>query len=390
MLLSDLTQQFDLPPNRLYQLKDEFLRAGKPLTDLVSGNVNQQGIHFPASILQQALRKGLMASRDYHPDSFGQPAARKAIRRLYAGSNLVVPEDQILLTPGTSISYWYAFKTLANPGDEILSPCPSYPLFEAIAGLSGVILKPYRLQEGNRWSIDFDHLESQITSRTKAIILISPHNPTGSVASEKDIQTLAALAAKYHLAVISDEVFSPFLYTLKRLPRPVASLAPLVFTLNGISKMLALPGMKIGWMAVTGDSALVKASLKSLAMISDTFLPVNEAAQFALPDLLKKSALFQKTYIEEMNNRSGVAADVLGDRLKGTFARPEGGFFMTLNLQGTGMEEDDLAYRLLKKHRILVHPGYFYDMEGNHLVFSFASQPSVLRRALKILLSEIL
>src|SRR5262249_33999660 len=160
--------------------------------------------------------------------------------------------------------------------DEILVPSPCYPLFDSIAKLSGIQLHPYHLRERSRWEIDFEHLESAITSRTRAIILISPHNPTGAVASEEEVQKLADLATRRNLALIADEVFSPFLFGLKGLPsnrgqppvrglpRPAAQKAPLVLTLNGISKMLALPGVKIGWMAVTGEPTLVAKTMRAL------------------------------------------------------------------------------------------------------------------------------
>ena len=166
----------------------------------------------------------------------------------------------------------------------MLCPQPSYPLFDYIARLAGVEMTHYRLVESRQWAIDLNYVENQITSRTRAIILISPHNPTGMVADEQQLQGLAEIATRHSLAIISDEVFGEFLFGPDAFPRIAATDAPLVFTLNGFSKMFALPGMKIGWMGVTGDTALVKKSMSALELISDTFLPVNEMAQFAVPE----------------------------------------------------------------------------------------------------------
>ena len=167
---------------------------------------------------------------------------------------------------------------------------PSYPLFDYIARLCGVTLTNYELDESRDWAIDLEHLERQISSKTRAIVLISPHNPTGMVASMDQLHELAAIAARYEVPIISDEVFSEFLFDHETLPRPALTDAPLIFTLNGLSKMFALPGMKIGWIGVSGDEHLVDKSLSALELISDTFLPVNETAQFAVPQNLCQRA----------------------------------------------------------------------------------------------------
>jgi aspartate/methionine/tyrosine aminotransferase len=388
-MISSIADQFNLPTNCLYQVRDELIRKHVPFADLVSGNVSTQGIQFPAKLLQKAMAAGIHASRLYHPDPLGQPSARTAISRYYAEEGFKIPVDQILLTPGTSVSYWYAFKMLADVGDEILAPMPSYPLFDSIASLCGVKLTPYRLREKVRWEIDFDDLEAGITSRTKAIVLISPHNPTGSVATPEEVKQLADIAARHGLAIISDEVFSIFLFGSTDLARPMATSAPLVLTMNGLSKMLALPGMKIGWMTVTGDPSRVKKAIKTLEMISDTFLPVNEAAQSALPHIFKGSTAFQKSYVAAIQDRLSSTLKILEKPSEISFVKPEGGFFLSIRLKGSTLDEEEIAARLLQKYRILVHPGYFYDMEGQHLVFSFVSRRASLIRSLLDGIDEI-
>lgn len=375
--LSRIARQFDAPQNRLYALKESFAAKKVPVTDLISGLVSGQGIEFPPDDLASALREAARKARAYRPDPLGQFAARQAISRYYAREKFTLAPRQILLTPGTSLSYLYVFKILAEAGDEILVPTPSYPLFDAIADIAGVKLLPYRLRDGDRWTLDFDSLAHATTPRTKAVILISPHNPTGAVATAEEVTRLAEFARARNLAIISDEVFSPFVYTGTPLARPAATHAPLVFTLNGFSKMLALPGIKLGWIGVTGEKGLVSQSLKALDMISDTFLPVSEITQAAVPALLEKSRAFQKSFGRAMKERRDLAAGILG-------ARPvEGGFLMALPLR-EGLDEEQTAIRLLEKHRILTHPGYFYDLEGSNLVVSFVAKPAVLRKALRV------
>src|SRR5262249_23516427 len=243
VFFSDFAENLGGPKNPLYQLHERLKAEGAKLTDLVRGNVNEHGIVYPPDILVEILKEAEETARVYRPDSLGQRSARAAISEYYNG--LRISPDHIVITPGTSVSYWYCFKLLTENGDEILSPQPSYPLFDYIARLAGVYMRHYRLDERRGWAIDLDHLESQITTVSRAIILISPHNPTGMVADEDHLRGLAEIATRHALPIISDEVFSEFLFGLNAFPRAAATDAPLVFTLNGFSKMFALPGMKI-------------------------------------------------------------------------------------------------------------------------------------------------
>jgi aspartate/methionine/tyrosine aminotransferase len=277
-----------------------------------------------------------------------------------------------LITPGTSVSYWYCFKLLAEPGDEILCPQPSYPLFDYIAKLAGVHMTHYRLLESRQWAIDLDYLENQITSRTRAIVLISPHNPTGMVADAPQLRGFAEIAGRHSLPIISDEVFSEFIFEMDAFPRIAGSRAPLVFTLNGFSKLFALPGMKIGWMAISGDDDLVKKSMSALELISDTFLPVNEIAQFAVPEIFRRGEDFLAQYKSWVSKcREAALRGLQGI----TFTPPRGSFYFTIPVQH---DEEGAAASLLRNDRILVHPGYFYDIRPDHLVMTFIDKPDLL------------
>ena len=372
MRFSSLADTFVASKNPLYLIHEELRAGGQPVLDLVKGNVNEHGIVFPQEELKSILAEATEMARVYRPDSFGQLVARQAISKYYSER---IPASQFLITPGTSISYWYCFKLLAEPGDEILTPQPSYPLFDYIAQLCGVTLKPYRLDESRAWAIDYQHLEAQIGPRTRAIVLISPHNPTGMVAGDDSLQELAAIATKYQLPIVSDEVFSEFLAGHDELPRPAFTSAPLVFTLNGFSKLFAMPGMKVGWIGVSGESALVAQSLSTLEMISDTFLPVNEVVQFAVPKVFDRGRGFLAHYKEWIARCRNTALSCLADC---DFVSPAGGFYVTLRLQEA---EEAAAQRLLRESHILVHPGYFYDIEHDHLVMTFIHDPVNIRQA---------
>ena len=370
MFFSDLAANLGGQRNPLYTLHEELKAEGTTIVDLVRGNVNEHGIDYPPELLREILAKAADAARIYRPDSIGQLPAREAIARYYG--ELTVPPEHILVTPGTSVSYWYCFKLLAEPGDEILCPQPSYPLFDYIARLAGVQMTHYRLRESHQWAIDLDYLETQITNRTRAIILISPHNPTGQVADDDQLRGLAEIATRHSLPIISDEVFSEFIFDMDTFPRIAATSAPLVFTLNGFSKLFALPGMKIGWMTISGDDDLVKKSMAALELISDTFLPVNEIAQFAVPEVFSRGRDFLAQYKAWISRCRNAALS----GLKGfSFTPPRGSFYFTIPVSH---DEEKAAATLLTNHRILVHPGYFYDIRPDHLVMTFIDNPDSL------------
>ena len=373
--------------NALYRTRDEVQASGPPVVDLVSGNINECGYIFPRNLLEEILVEAAHGLAVYRPDSFGQAAAREAVADFYLKSGCALPPDSILITPGTSLAYWYCFRLLADPGDEILCPRPSYPLFDYIALLAGVNLVPYRMREEENWNIDLDHLEASISTRTRAVALISPHNPTGHVASAEEITALAEIARRHALAIISDEVFSEALLPARRslnpepLPRPAASDAPLVLTLNGFSKMFALPGMKFGWMAVSGDRDKVSQALRSLEIISDTFLPVSEIAQAAAPGIFQLGNAVKFELGNRVRN-SWRRAEALLAPWSGrcSYVRPQGGFYVALKLHD--LDEERTAEDLLRTQRLLVHPGWFYDMDPHHLVFCFVQKPEVLEECI--------
>jgi alanine-synthesizing transaminase len=379
-MFSTIVQRFDVALNALYRERDARKVNGLRTIDLVSGNVNHAGIFFPSDVLTAALRAGAAQAKTYAPHPLGQPAARKAVQAYYRNEGLAVPTDQILITPGTSFSYWYLFRLLADPDEEILCPTPSYPLLDSIAELTGIRLTKYRLRESHRWEIDFEHLHAQLTPKTRAIVLISPHNPTGAVATETEVGQLTTIAREKHLPIICDEVFASFLFKDRPLSRPAAHRAPLVFTLNGLSKMMALPGMKLGWMAVNGESKLVNQAMHALDLMSDTFLPVNETAQYALPLLFRRGKPFMQTFQKVVQKRCTETLRALSRSSNLDFLAPEGGFYLTLRLKDD-RDEESIALQLLREG-ILVHPGYFYDLEGSHLVISFMTQSATGKKAL--------
>jgi alanine-synthesizing transaminase len=378
-MFSGIASKLHGESNALYKVRDALRDQGCEIRDLISGNINEQGFVFPQGLLEEILVHGSRRCAIYKPDSFGQRLAREAVSEYYRDCGHDVRPDRILITPGTSLSYWYCFKLLADEGDEILCPCPSYPLFDYIALLSGVKLIPYRLRESRNWSLDIDQLEVCVSTRTRAIILISPHNPTGHVASYDEIAALTEVARRHDLAIISDEVFSEFLFRQQPLPRPVDCAAPLIFTLNGFSKMFALPGIKFGWMAISGDPDKVRQSLRSLELMSDTFLPVNEIVQASAPEIFERGRDIRIEFARRIRECWDTAEIFLAHSGDCSYIKPDGGFYVTLQLGA--LDEERAAEAILRENHLLIHPGYFYDMEPNHLVLSFVQHPEMIRNS---------
>lgn len=385
---SHLASTFPAQTNTLYRERDQRLRLGLPVIDLVSGNVTEQGIVFPPDLLHDILSDAARRAQSYRPNPLGQLPAREAISAYYRGHGVDVPAAQIVLTPGTSLAYWYAFSVFCDPGDEVLAPRPSYPLFDELANLARVRMTSYRLDETRAWAVDMDSLVAAITDRTRAIILISPHNPTGAVALAEEIEAIAAVAADHELPIVADEVFGDFLFGLDRLPRPAVTAAPLVVTLNGFSKLMALPGMKLGWMAFSGEAPAVTRVLTALERISDAFLPVNEIAQAAVPRIFSDSRAFTDRYQKEIAARRDECLGIITRSARASVIPPAGGFYAALRVNTT-WDDETLALHILRATGCLVHPGFFYDLDPTHLVLSVVSAPDAGREALRRIVTAI-
>jgi len=367
-MFADFAADFIGSLNPLARAKKERLERGLPLYDYASGSVHDTGILFPQDILKSAMDHAFVCAEKYAPDSKGQLVAREAISHYYPGYK-DGDEERIILTPGTSQSYWYVFTLLANAGDEIVVPRPCYPLFEYIAKLCKVTLTYYDLEvKDGAWGLNIDSLNRALSEKTRAIVLISPHNPTGHVLSRTESELIRHVACEKNIPLIVDEVFYEFVfdetcYENGNLPqRTVLADCPLVFTLNGFSKMFALPGMKIGWIKVDGRPDAVNTAVSALEMIADTFLPVQEMAQFAAAEIFKNGQVFLREYKKTIRDRWIEMKDVYS-------VVPQGGFY---GVKFIGDRDEDVyALELLHKHGVLVHPGYFFTCPEPAVVFSF-------------------
>jgi aspartate/methionine/tyrosine aminotransferase len=339
----------DFSANRIELLR----RQSHGYIDLTSANPTRQGLVFPAALLQEGAR-AYLNDRVYQPHPRGMLVARQAVTHYYAQRTpaLHLDADQdVFMTASTSEAYLILFALLTSPGDNVLVPSLSYPLFEDIAKLFHVQLRPYHLDEHRGWRIDGFHLARIADERTKAVLCVSPHNPTGMV-----IRRAVPVLSLLDVPIICDEVFAEFPYGVASVP-PLAALMPdlPIFTLNGISKMFALPDLKLGWIAMTPSARHRYA--ENLEVINDTLLGANALAQTLLPVLMRDGMAFVAT--QRAIITANIAMVLAQLHAAGLSVRiPDAGYYLCVELPII-CDEEDVVLHLLR-HGVFVHPGYFF------------------------------
>jgi aspartate/methionine/tyrosine aminotransferase len=338
--------------------------AGIGLLDLTSSNPTLAGIHYPPGIPSLLARPEAMV---YHPNPRGMPEARRAVAEYLHGRGRPCDVERLVLTASTSEAYSWLFKLLCEPGDEVMVPSPSYPLFDDLADLERIALIRYPLSpnpgRNGYWDPDFDKLRNLISTRTKALILVNPNNPTGHILDMRTLRAYLALAEEYGLALIVDEVFCDYVLADDAVFLPLESEGPLVFTLNGFSKTLGLPQLKLGWIHVAGKRALVDAALARLELIADAFLSVNIPVQAAAGDLLALARPIQGAISRRL--RANLKASwewTVGSRTQLFSANhPQAGWYLLLHVS-TPLDSEAFALDLLKSFHVHTHPGALFGL----------------------------
>ena len=376
-----------LASNAITRAAESLRGRGVPLLDLTESNPTRVGLAYPPGLLTALSDPAGLA---YAPEPLGLPSAQAGIARYITSSRRVeIDPARLVLSASTSEAYAWLFKLLCEPGDEVLVPAPSYPLFDSLGSLEGVRLSAYRLDYHGVWSIDRDSLARRLTSRTRALLVVSPNNPTGSRLREDDRDWLVGVAATRGLALISDEVFAE--YPLRPAP-DAASLhettGVLTFVLGGLSKSAGLPQLKLAWTTVSGPPALVDEALTRLEIIADTYLSVSTPIQLAAPALLDDTqSLRAQIQARLETNLTCLEQMTAGSSL--TLVRPEGGWSAVLRVPAIEPEEA-LVLRLLDDDHVLVHPGYFFDFDTEAwLVVSLLPEPDQFRDAVRRVVARV-
>ena len=363
--------------NRITCLIDDLNRSGVTLVDLTGTNPTAAGFDMDAAAVCNAISHPSIL--EYHPDPRGLISARQAVVDYYHYHDRNVDPETVFLTASTSESYACLLKLLCDPGDTVLVPRPSYPLFDFLAGLEAVHLEPYRINclPDTGWRIDLAHIRSLATSRTRAVILVNPNNPTGSYVRPDEWNDLCRWCRDHDLALIVDEVFLDYVSAHHPAAREstAGNSAALTFTLSGISKVLGLPQLKLGWIQVSGPPSLCRPACRHLELISDTYLSASTPVQTALPILMAQRDFFQHQ-VQDRIHTNEIFLKTACDRLtSGRMLSREGGWAAILAMQN-GISDEDMVCRLLESDHVLVHPGYFYDFDADDcLVASLLSRP---------------
>ena len=348
---SDLGQEENAFSAALVRAKN----TGRTLFDLTSSNPTLAGFAYDSAAILDALADARLLR--YAPEPFGLAEARDAVAAEWRRAGHEVERARIFLTASTSEAYSVLLKLLCDPGDEVLVPQPSYPLLEHLSQLENVRLARYQLSYDGAWHIDLGSLERALSPRTRAVITVSPNNPTGSFLKKDELTALAALG----LPVVSDEVFAA--YPLSTSPQRVRSVLEssscLTFALDGLSKRAALPQLKLAWTTVGGPKALVEPVLERLEVLLDAYLSPSTQVQLALERLLASSSSTQRAILARCRENLGA----LDRALQGSAATRldlEGGWYAVLRLPETQTEEH-WVLELLERDDVVVHPGFFYD-----------------------------
>jgi len=373
-----------LAENRYSSALRAALEGGAKLIDLTASNPTQCLFSFDSARILSALAH--TESLNYHPDPQGLLLARNAVVNYYQTKPLAkemkLSPDQIFLTTSTSEAYSFLFRLLCDPGDEVLVPRPSYPLFDFLAEIQDVQLRSYELFYDHGWHTDVGGLQNAVTERTRAVLVVNPNNPTGSFVRRDELHQLAALCRERNLALISDEVFLDYAIEGSAEASAAYSSECLSFALSGLSKISCLPQMKLAWIVMNGPNQLQDQAHARLQVIADTYLSVNAPIQHAARELLEQKDQVQP----QVRQRVKANLRFLDDQLKlhGSIRRldVEGGWYAVLQVPAKQPDED-LAIELIKRAGVVVHPGHFYDFQHDgYLVVSLITPENEFQKGI--------
>jgi aspartate/methionine/tyrosine aminotransferase len=353
--------------------------ASRPLIDLTVSNPTRAGFAYPDDLLQRLTSADSLV---YEPNPFGLFSAREAVAREYTRRGLTVAPERIVLTSSTSEAYSLLFKLLCEPSsDVVLAPTPSYPLFEHLTRLDGVTLVPYLLEYHGRWTLDVTSVEQAWTARTRAVLAVSPNNPTGSCLSREEQRALSAMCAARSAAFILDEVFADYPLTTDAEPPAMGYVDEgaqcLTFRLGGLSKSAGLPQVKLGWFTVEGPDSDVRDALARLEFICDAYLSVSTPVQVATPDLISRGRLLRDQIVDRVRGNYSRLRRMVASLPALELLAADGGWSAVLRVPARKSEEE-VVLELLERDNVVVHPGFFFDFPREaFLVLSLLPPPPI-------------
>ncbi|MBM3807151.1 MAG: pyridoxal phosphate-dependent aminotransferase [Acidimicrobiia bacterium] len=378
MISSRLPKNLQL--NAVARALDAKRRGGVPLLDLTETNPTRAGFDYPNNLLEPLAHPRAL---DYDPQPLGLWPARAAVAADFRRRGMVISADRVALTSSTSEAYALLFKLLCNAGDAVLVPQPSYPLFEHLTQLESVVAVPYALDYHGGWRIDLDSIQQAATDRVRAMLLVSPNNPTGSFLHRDDLSAIAAIAATRGWAIIGDEVFAD--YPLDPAPNAAAVLPGaelLTFSLGGLSKSAGLPQLKLGWIGFGGPTDIVDRTIAAYEVMADAYLSVSTPVQAAAVELIEHGAVIRAQILSRLRRNLDALRSLAAEHPSVEVLKVEGGWSAVLKVPQLRSDEA-LVLELLEEDDVLVHPGYFFDFAREaFVVVSLLVEPMAFDRAI--------
>jgi alanine-synthesizing transaminase len=349
---------------------------GQETIDLTESNLTRVGLAYPEEELAEILHRS--SSPDYPPQPLGLPEAREALAAALTKPGDRVSPDDLVLTASTSEAYSYLFKLFGNPGDEVLTAAPAYPLLDELAPLDGLVLKHFPLEPGPRFGLDVGEIERALTPRTRLLVLVHPGNPTGTFLEQAEQDAVVELCATRRLPWICDEVFADYALEEETPGRASAAAAreeTLCFSLGGLSKSAGLPGWKLGWIRVGGPAAERKRIVAALERVADAYLSVSTPIQRALSGVLAVAPRIRAAILDRVRCNLRALESAFGGLPAIDLYKPEGGWSAVLRVPRL-IADEELVLGVVRQAGVLVHPGYFFDfpMDG-FLVLSLLPEP---------------
>jgi alanine-synthesizing transaminase len=370
---------WNLTVNRYTEALEDHRRASRELLDLTASNPTTVGLTYHEDELLHAFTH--RAALTYEPAAKGSPSAREAVAAYYAEKGSRVSADDLILTTSTSEAYSFVFRLLCDPGDAILVPTPSYPLFDFLADLNDVELVPYELVYDHGWQIDFHSLQIPLQraqaqgAHCRAALVVHPNNPTGSYVKSQEAAELSRICVANKMAVIADEVFLDYSLDGRSPITLSANSEMLTFTLSGLSKISGLPQMKVAWIVTSGPEDLKREALGRLEVIADTYLSMNAPSQLALPAMLAERHRIQPQVMQRIRtNLATLDAELAMHKLCHRLS-VEGGWYSVLRVPVLGSDEE-LAIALLRETGTLLQPGHFFNFPGEGYMVASLITPS--------------
>src|SRR5688500_9057935 len=372
--------------NALARLIQAKRRGGAAIVDLTESNPTQVGLSYPDDLLAPLADARALG---YEPQPLGLWAARAAVAADFRRRGIVLSADRVAVTASTSEAYALLFKLLCDAGDEVLIPHPSYPLFEHLTRLESVQAIPYALEYHGSWRLDVESVRRAITGRTRAILIVSPNNPTGSILHRDDLAELVDIAAAAQAPLIGDEVFAD--YRIDPAPHATHILADgnvLAFSLGGLSKSAGLPQLKLGWIGFGGPSDRVDEVLAAYEIVADTYLSVATPVQAAAAALIERGAAIRSQILARVKRNLDALRKAAGTVPAVSVLPVEGGWSAVIQMPSV-MTEESLVLALLEHDDVLVHPGYFFDFPREaFVVVSLLVEPVIFDRAIPRVLAR--